>query len=79
MIKIFLAKLVDLYSIIILIRAVISWFPIDYSHPLNIVLRNLTDPVLKPIRKLIPMGGIDFSPFIILILLGILKSVILGA
>ena len=77
--RIFLAKLVDVYSIIIIIRAVISWFPIDYNHPINVVLRNLTDPVLKPIRKLIPMGGIDFSPFIVIILMGILKSVILGA
>ena len=79
MFRTFLIKLVDLYSIIVVIRAIITWFPIDYSHPINIILRNLTDPVLKPIQKLIPTGGIDFSPFIVIILLGILKSVILGA
>ena len=78
MVKMFLEKLVNVYSIIIIIRAVISWFPIDYYHPINVVIRNLTDPVLKPIRKLIPTSGIDFSPFIVIILLGILKSIILG-
>ena len=75
---IIIVKLIDIYSLIILIRAVISWFPISPYHPLNVILRNITEPVLKPIRRLLPMSGIDFSPFIAIILLELIRNVLAG-
>jgi YggT family protein len=69
---------INLYSTLIIIRAVISWFAPDPNNPLYIWLIRLTEPVLSRFRKIIPMRGIDFSPFIVIILLNLLKSFIIG-
>jgi len=73
-----IAKLIDIYIILIVIRALLSWFPIDYYNPLVVALRNITEPVLRPIRRLIPMRGIDFSPFIAIIILEIIRNILAG-
>ena len=76
---IFLGKLIGLYEIVLLIRIVLSWIP---HNPYNQAIRflyKITDPVLNPVRKLIPpFKGIDFSPIIVFIALGILKQLISG-
>ncbi|HHT9104680.1 MAG TPA: YggT family protein [Candidatus Wujingus californicus] len=76
---IFLGKLIGLYEIVLLIRIVLSWIP---HNPYNQAIRflyKITDPVLNPVRKLIPpFKGIDFSPIIVFFALGILKQLISG-
>ncbi len=76
---IFLGKLIGLYEIVLLIRIVLSWVP---HNPYNQAIRflyKITDPVLNPVRKLIPpFKGIDFSPIIVFFALGILKQLISG-
>lgn len=76
---IFLGKLIGLYEIVLLIRIVLSWIP---HNPYNQAIRflyKITDPVLNPVRKLIPpFKGIDFSPIIVFLGLGILKQLISG-
>ncbi len=65
------AKLLDLginlYVIIIIIRAILSWFnPNPYSSGM-MFLTKITDPVLERIRRLLPLGsgvGLDLSPII---------------
>ena len=61
-------KLVDYvmsaYLWIIVIRAVISWVNPDPSNPIVRFLYQITEPVLGPIRRRLPMTGIDFSPLI---------------
>ena len=63
-----LAKLVDYvlsaYLWIIVIRAVISWVNPDPWNPIVRFLYQITEPVLGPIRRRLPMTGIDFSPLI---------------
>jgi YggT family protein len=58
-----LLKLVDLYMWLIIIRAVLSWIPHKIT-PLDLLLHRLTEPVLYPIRRILPpVGGrVDFSP-----------------
>ncbi len=53
----------DVYSILLIIRALLGWFPnLDYSNPLLRLLHNITEPVLAPIRRAVPpMGGMDWS------------------
>ncbi|MDP2576307.1 MAG: YggT family protein [Gemmatimonadota bacterium] len=70
-----LVALITLYEGLILLRAVLSWFVSPYStHPVVELLRRLTDPVLEPVRKLLPVSsGIDFSPLIVLLGLELLK------
>jgi YggT family protein len=65
-----LAKVLDvvltIYMWIIIIRALISWVSPDPYNPIVQVLTKMTEPVLRPIRKLVPPHkvGIDFSPLI---------------
>jgi YggT family protein len=77
-IKLLLIKVIDIYIILIVIRAVISWFSPDPYNPLYQWLIRLTEPVLGRLRNLIPMRGIDFSPFIVIIVLNFLRSFIAG-
>lgn len=74
------------YEFLILIRVLLSWISTDpyssiFSHPLVRLLRQITDPVLAPLRRLIPpIGGtVDISPVIALFALEILRRVITSA
>ena len=53
-----------------LIQAVLSW--VNPMAPLMPLLQTLTAPLLEPLRRLLPRGGIDFSPLLVLILAQIL-------
>ncbi|HKE46844.1 MAG TPA: YggT family protein [Rhodanobacteraceae bacterium] len=67
-----LADLVDfvllLYIVLILVRVVLSFVGTDSYHPIVPLVIQLTEPVMKPIRRLLPdVGGIDFSPMVVLL------------
>ena len=62
---------------LILIRALISWVNPDPFNPIVQLLNNVTEPILYPIRKLLPLGfrfGIDISPIIAFLAIIFLKS-----
>lgn len=60
------------YSLLIVIRIILSWV-LDYSNSLLRFLMRLTDPVLEPFRRIIPpLGVFDISPIIVLLLLNFL-------
>ena len=65
----FVNILVTILTIAIVIRAITTWFPVDPRNRFIVVLYQLTDPILDPIRKLIPpIGGtIDISPIVAII------------
>ncbi|MBI1883395.1 MAG: YggT family protein [Chlamydiae bacterium] len=66
------------YSIILLIRVLISWVSPDPYNPIVQFLYRLTDPILQPIRRLIPLrwSMIDFSPIIAFILLSVAEKLL---
>ncbi len=68
-------------QIAIVIRILMSWIPnLDRSNAVVQLLSSITDPILEPARRLIPpMGGLDFSPILVLFLLNLLESVLLRA
>ena len=67
---IFLANLLTIYGYIIIARAFISWINPNPYNPLIRIIYAITDPVLEPIRRLLPdMGGLDLSPFIALVII----------
>jgi YggT family protein len=69
-----LVRLLDLYTLIILAGVVLSWTGLPPDNPLVRIVRMLTEPVLGPIRRVLPtMGGIDFSPMVLLLLIGFLR------
>ena len=62
---------------LILIRALISWVNPDPSNPIVQFLLKATEPILAPIRRLLPLGfrfGIDISPIIVFLGIMFLKS-----
>ena len=78
-----LLVLLQLYSWILIARALVSWIPnLDPYHPAVQFLYSITEPVLEPIRKLIPpLGGmIDISMIVaffgIVILEQLLRSLV---
>ena len=75
-----LAKVLDIglsvYMWIIIVRALLSWVNPDPYNQIVRFLYAITEPVLSPIRRRVPMlaGGIDFSPLIVLLGIVFLKS-----
>lgn len=74
--------LFQLFTILIFVRIIFSWIRVSPYHPTwGPILRfvyQITDPIMEPVRRLIPpMGGLDLSPIIVLFGLNILRSVLI--
>ena len=75
-----LVQLLDLYSLVVLGAVVISWIQLPPSNPIATFLLAMTEPLLAPIRRVLPdMGGLDFSPLVLLFGLRILRGLLLAA
>ncbi len=61
------------YMWVIIIAALISWVNPDPYNPIVRFLYAATEPVLRPIRRKLPMTGIDFSPLIVIAAIYFLK------
>lgn len=60
---------------LILVRALISWINLDPFNPIVQFLYNTTEPILRPIRRLLPSQlGIDISPIIAFLAIMFLRS-----
>jgi YggT family protein len=72
----------DIYTWVIIAAAVISWVTPNPYNPVVRLLRRLTEPVLAPIRRLLPPWktfGLDFSPMIVILLIQWVVPVVLRA
>ncbi len=67
-----------LFELILLARVLMSWLPgLDRSHPIARFLIDVTEPILAPIRKALPdMGGFDFSPLIVFLIIQVLMQIL---
>lgn len=73
----FLLILFQILTIAIIVRALLSWFPIDRNNPLIGILDQITEPVLAPLRQVIPrIGMIDITPLVAILLLQLLQSIV---
>jgi len=74
-----LSQAIQLYTFVLLIRILITWIPnLDPYHPAVQMLRQITDPVLEPARRIIPtIGMIDISPIVVFIALRFLSSILM--
>jgi YggT family protein len=76
----FVYLLFQVLSLAILGRVLLSWVDPMGNMRITQVLRDLTEPILGPIRSLLPnMAMFDFSPIIAMLLLQALSRLILGA
>jgi YggT family protein len=67
--------LLNVLSIAILIRVLLTWFPIDPSNPIVRILYDVTEPILAPLRKVIPrIGMFDLSPIAAMLLIQFISS-----
>ena len=70
-------SLIDLYSLVVLAAVIISWLPVDRRNPFVVLIYRLTEPALAPIRRVLPpMGGLDLSALVLLLLLSLLKRML---
>jgi len=69
------ATLIDVYSVVVLVAVVMSWLRQGPRNPVANIAYRLTEPVLDPIRGVLPeVGGLDFSPMVLLIALRVLRG-----
>ncbi len=63
--------LIEALTWLILIRVLLTWIPnLDPDNPIVRLLRQATDPILEPARRIIPpIGGLDISPIVVILVL----------
>lgn len=65
---------VELYTYVVLASVILSWVRLEPSNPFVKFVNALTEPVLKPIRAVLPsFMGLDFSPLVLLFALSIIR------
>jgi YggT family protein len=65
---------IEIYSYIVLASVIMSWVQPDPANPLVKAVHALTEPVLKPIRAVLPtFMGLDFSPIVLFLGLGLIQ------
>ena len=78
-----LARVLDIalyiYMWIIIIRALISWVSPSPYNPIVRFLYRVTEPVLQPVRRILPLQGlgIDFSPVIVILVIFFLRDFVI--
>jgi YggT family protein len=73
-----LKTLLDLYLIAYILRFLLQWARADFHNPLSQFILRITDPVVRPLRRLVPgWRGLDLSPLIALLLLQLVVTAML--
>ncbi|MEH2313838.1 MAG: YggT family protein [Nostoc sp.] len=75
-----LATFIQIYTVLLIIRVLLTWFPTInwYNQPFS-ALSQITDPYLDLFRRVIPpLGGMDFSAMLAIILLQVVGGLIGG-
>jgi YggT family protein len=74
-----ISTFLGIYLALIFIRILLSWFPnINWFDPPFSILSQLTDPYLNLFRSIIPpLGGLDFSPILAIVVLQLAQSLLL--
>ena len=75
-----LIQLLDIYSLLVFGSVIISWVKLPPDNPIASFLHSITEPLLSPIRQIMPeMGGLDFSPLVLLFGIRLVRGVIISA
>ncbi|HEX2958260.1 MAG TPA: YggT family protein [Chitinispirillaceae bacterium] len=72
-------SILNLYELVIFARVILSWVNADPYNSIVRFIYNITEPVLAPIRQLIPTEriGLDLSPFVVILVIQIIQRVLL--
>jgi YggT family protein len=73
----FLELLCEVLTLLILLRAIISWISPGQTNMLTNILYRITEPILAPLRRIIPrVGVLDLSPLVAVILLQVIATLL---
>ncbi len=65
-------------SLLVIVHVILSYFISPY-HTVRITLSKIVEPMLAPIRRILPtLQGIDFSPFILLLLIQLIEIIVIN-
>lgn len=68
---------INFYIVIIFVQVILSWVNPGQYHPVTALLYSLTEPVMRPARRLLPpISGFDLSPILVLLALQVLKMLL---
>lgn len=77
----FVIRLFDFYQILVIVWCILSWFPIPREgvfHDIVGAIDALVSPYINLFRRFIPpLGGLDFSPILAIIILGLIERFVL--
>ena len=69
--------LLDLYSLVLFAAVILSWINLSPDNQFLRLVQRLTEPVLAPLRRVLPSaGGFDFSPIVALVLVRLLQRLL---
>ena len=61
----------------VIARSILSWLPISIGLPVAVFIRFLSDPLIDPVRRLMPRtGAFDFSPVVVIIVLILMVNIV---
>jgi len=76
----FVLLFIQVLSFAIIGRVIMSWFDQAGTMRITVILHDITEPVLGPLRSVLPnMGGLDFTPIVAMLLLQVLENLIRSA
>ncbi|MHB8173345.1 MAG: YggT family protein [Nitrospirota bacterium] len=79
-IAVVLDVILTFYMWVVIVSALISWVNPDPYNPIVRFLYTATEPVLRPIRRRLPvMGGIDFSPLVVIAIIYFIKYFVVAS
>jgi len=74
----FLQLLISVLMLLVIARVLVSWLAPSGGGGLVAFIYQATEPILAPIRRLVPpTGGLDWAPLIVLLLIGLLLRVVM--
>jgi YggT family protein len=72
-----LTILCQVFAIIIFVRAILSWFATSPNSQVVLFLDRITEPILAPLRRIVPrLGIVDITPMIAIIILLLIASLL---
>lgn len=76
----FVLLFIQVLSYAIIGRVIMSWIDQPGAMRVTVILHDITEPILGPLRRILPsMGGLDFTPIVAMLLLQALESLIVSA
>lgn len=71
--------ILDLYFFVLVISIVLSWIAPQANHPGAVLVYQLTEPLMAPVRRIIPnLGGLDLSPIFVFLGINLVSSLVVG-